>query len=135
MRKLVGEEATSEAVLNALEEEQYDLVHFAGHAWYDREDAYLVCHDQQVLKARDLQSFLARSRPPFVFLNSHWTAFVPPGVQGGEVQARLGPGARDSSTPACKGSAGSREPRPRPASARSSAVWAPPPMTAPQSWG
>ena len=78
---LIEQDATCDAVLSFLETEDYDIVHFAGHAWYDQEEAYLMCHGHELIRARELQSFLSRRRPPVVFLNSHYTAFVPPGVR------------------------------------------------------
>ena len=46
---LVGSEATFQAVVSHLAGEDYDIVHFAGHAWYDRREAYLMLYEQAVL--------------------------------------------------------------------------------------
>ena len=82
---LVGSEATFQAVVSRLAGEDYDIVHFAGHAWYDRREAYLMLHDQAVIRANELRSFLGIHPPAIMVLNSHFTAFVPPGVHDADV--------------------------------------------------
>jgi hypothetical protein len=77
---LIGENATCDAVFSILEGlwGGCDVLHFAGHAWHSNSDAFIKCHDD-IIKARELQTSLSRDRTPFVFLNSHYTAFIPTG--------------------------------------------------------
>ena len=80
---LLGSDATFQAVVIHMDGGDYDIVHFAGYAWYDRREGYLMVHDRAVIRANELRSFLG-GRPPAL---SHWcltrlfTAFVPSGVR------------------------------------------------------
>jgi hypothetical protein len=96
VRLLLGAEATYEAVAAAFEELRPDVLHFAGHAWFDDREAYLVLADTLLLSSM-MRPWLTRRSPAFMFLNSHFTAFIPAGVeatlgggQAGAVQAGLG---------------------------------------------
>jgi hypothetical protein len=74
---LVGEDATIAAVIEWLRRGELDVIHFAGHAWFDAAEHYLQLADGQ-LRATELRSLLSAQPPALVFLNSHYTAFVPP---------------------------------------------------------
>jgi hypothetical protein len=78
--RLLGRQATAQAVLMALDGADYDVVHFAGHAWYDAQEVYLGLAGDVRLTASDLRPALSRHPPAILVLNSHFTAFVPPGV-------------------------------------------------------
>jgi hypothetical protein len=96
VRLLLGAEATYDAVAAAFEDLKPDVFHFAGHAWFDEHEAYLVLADS-VLTCGMMRPWLTRRSPAFMFLNSHFTAFIPTGVHaslgeghGAAVQAGLG---------------------------------------------
>jgi hypothetical protein len=96
---LIGPEATFEAVRRAFEAQQPDIVHFAGHAWFDDHEAFLMLADRELATASMLRPWLTVAPPTFMFLNSHYTAFIPPGVETDaptpdEVAIRSGPGGR-----------------------------------------
>ncbi|HEV7517597.1 MAG TPA: SIR2 family protein [Thermoanaerobaculia bacterium] len=78
--RLFGRQATAAAVLAALDATDYDIVHFAGHAWYDAQEVYLAVAGDVHVTASDLRPALSRHPPAILVLNSHFTAFVPPGV-------------------------------------------------------
>ena len=82
---LFGSAATFEAVVSHLDGGDYDIIHFAGHAWYDRREAYLMLHEQAVIRANELRSFLGTHPPAIIVLNSHFTAFVPPGAHDADI--------------------------------------------------
>lgn len=59
-----------------LDLEAYEMVHFAGHAAFEREspdESYLQFADGQVT-AFEIQKFLSMSAPSLVFLNACWSA-------------------------------------------------------------
>jgi CHAT domain-containing protein len=60
----------------------YDVIHFAGHAWYQGSEATLHFWDGTV-SSSELASILKRRPPTLLVLNSHVTAFVPCGAQPG----------------------------------------------------
>ena len=86
VKLLLGADATYDRVASALREFQPDVLHFASHAWFDDREAYLVLADA-ILTSGMMRPWLTRRSPAFVFLNSHFTAFIPAGVE-----ARLGVG-------------------------------------------
>ena len=77
---LLGKQAKLETVLRALETGGFDVVHFAGHAWYDAHEVYLALAGGKRLTACMLRPALNRHPPAIMVLNSHFTAFVPLGV-------------------------------------------------------
>ncbi len=77
---LKGPRATFARVVDHLEARRFDVLHFAGHAWVQDGQAYLYLAESQGIGARELRSFISRNPPAIVFLNSHFTAFVPIGV-------------------------------------------------------
>lgn len=81
VRLLVGPEATHDALARAFDDFAPDVFHFAGHAWFDEHEAYLELADRH-LTATMMRPWLTRHSPAFMFLNSHYTAFIPAGVEG-----------------------------------------------------
>jgi SIR2-like domain/CHAT domain len=77
---LVGREATFQRVVDLLESRRFDVLHFAGHAWIEDGQAHVYLADSAAIGARELRSFISRNPPAMIFLNSHFTAFVPIGV-------------------------------------------------------
>jgi hypothetical protein len=86
---LLGPDATYDAVANAFETLDPDVFHFAGHAWFDEHEAYLELADRH-LTATMVRPWLTRRSPALMFLNSHYTAFIPAGVES--------PGAQHAET-------------------------------------
>ena len=82
---LLGPEATYDAVANAFEKLDPDVFHFAGHAWFDEHEAYLELADRR-LTATMVRPWLTRRSPALMFLNSHYTAFIPAGVESPSAQ-------------------------------------------------
>ena len=78
---LIGPQADFDAIVRHFLTADYDIVHFAGHAWMDTQEAYLMLHGRQILRASELGSLLSRHPPAILVLNSHFTAFVPPGIR------------------------------------------------------
>jgi CHAT domain-containing protein len=87
---LLGADAHTAAVVREIETGDYDVVHFAGHAWFDERQAYLWLNDGAVW-ASEVASILNRRPPSLLVLNSHYTAYVPVGVG---VDGRVGLGSR-----------------------------------------
>ncbi|HYV46661.1 MAG TPA: SIR2 family protein [Myxococcaceae bacterium] len=78
---LMGRDATLDNVASLLNgPTKFDVVHFAGHAWYDAQEVYLVLAGGIHLTDDLIRSGLSHRPPCVLFLNSHYTAFVPPGV-------------------------------------------------------
>jgi hypothetical protein len=90
---LLGADAQTRAVVREIETGDYDVVHFAGHAWYDERQSYLWLSDGAVW-ASELASILNRRPPALLGLNSHYTAYVPIGVPD---DPRVGAGASSAS--------------------------------------
>jgi hypothetical protein len=80
VRLLLGADATYDRVAAVIEEIQPDVLHFAGHAWFDDREAYLVLADA-ILTSGMMRPWLTRRSPALMFLNSHFTAFIPAGVE------------------------------------------------------
>lgn len=83
---LAGGEATRARVLERLAGAQYDVLHFAGHAWFDAGDpgrSGLLCAHEEVLRGADLAG-LARV-PALVFCNACEAARV---RRGGRLRSR-----------------------------------------------
>ena len=65
------EEATFSAIRAALRSGRFDVVHYAGHAFFDpenRANSGIICHGQQVLSGRDLSQL--ERLPALVFFNA-----------------------------------------------------------------
>ena len=95
VRLLLGPDATHDALARAFDDFAPDVFHFAGHAWFDEHEAYLELADRH-LTASMMRPWLTRHSPAFMFLNSHYTAFIPAGVegQGGAHAAAVSAGLR-----------------------------------------
>ena len=76
VRLLVQQEATYARVMHELRTGWYDVVHFAGHAWFDASESYIALHDGQV-RASELVSAFNKHPPSLVMLNSHYTTHLP----------------------------------------------------------
>jgi hypothetical protein len=71
LTELAHEEATRLALLNAVRSGKYDVLHFAGHAFFDERDpgrSGLVCAREEVLVGGDLTGI--GSLPSLVFFNA-----------------------------------------------------------------
>jgi CHAT domain-containing protein len=77
--------ARLDAVVDALTANTYDVIHFAGHAWFDRHESYLAFDEGEVLTTSELRSLLGPRPPAILVLNSHYTAFLPRGMRPAEV--------------------------------------------------
>ncbi len=106
---LIGSEATFDRVVRELLRGNYDVVHFAGHAWYDAQEAYLALHDNTKFRANELRSLLSPRPPAILLLNSHYTAFIPPGVRIDEQRPPTIGGEESMIDPAIRGKGGFTE--------------------------
>jgi hypothetical protein len=79
VRLLLREEAVYARLVEEVDSGDYDIIHFAGHAWYEQSQALLYLWDGRVTSS-ELSSLLNRRPPALLFLNSHYTAFVPCGI-------------------------------------------------------
>ena len=79
---LVGKDASFANVVRELRSGDYDIVHFAGHAWFDEFESYLSLDDESTrVSSSELYTFLCPRPPAILMLNSHYTAFIPTGVR------------------------------------------------------
>jgi hypothetical protein len=92
---LCREEATLTAVVDALSSGAYDVIHFAGHAWFDAQESFLAFDRGEQVTAGELRSLLGPRPPGLLVLNSHYTAFLPRGMRPAELA-----GSRDVEMPA-----------------------------------
>jgi SIR2-like domain/CHAT domain len=76
---LKGEEAVYARLMHEVENGDYDVIHFAGHAWHEDDEGVLYLWDGRV-SGSELASILYRRPPALLVLNSHYTAFVPCGI-------------------------------------------------------
>lgn len=95
-KMLIGSDATFNAVVTELQNGDYDVVHFAGHAWFDAQESYLVLNEDAMLRANELRSYLSQRPPAVMVLNSHFTSFVPPGVDKEKLSQSSVPGAEQA---------------------------------------
>ncbi|HUP48212.1 MAG TPA: CHAT domain-containing protein [Thermoanaerobaculia bacterium] len=68
---LYGEEATKPALLSAFRSGKYDVVHYAGHAFFDERDpknSGIICHGDTVLSGADLSGI--GNLPTLMFFNA-----------------------------------------------------------------
>ena len=71
LSELVGSDATKDRLSEAFSSGEYDVVHYAGHAYFDpnnRSQSGILCHNQQVLSGRDLS--LLESLPTLMVFNA-----------------------------------------------------------------
>jgi CHAT domain len=83
-RSLLGADASFDNVAAEFASGSYDVVHFAGHAWCDDRESFVFLSQQVQLRASELRSLLSPRPPAILFLNSHYTMFMPPGAPGEE---------------------------------------------------
>ena len=81
VRLLLQREATFENIANYLRMARFDVIHYAGHAWFDELEPYLLLNGDVKLHATDLMSLLSGGPPAILFLNTHYSVFVPPGAR------------------------------------------------------
>ena len=79
LSSLLGAQATFDAVATACRSGNYDVIHFAGHAWFD-DEPFLLLSQKTKLHASELRSLLSAQPPAILFLNSHYSFFMPPGA-------------------------------------------------------
>lgn len=80
---LIGPQATFDGVATALSSGNYDVVHFAGHAWFDEDsEPYLLLSGVARLRSSELRSLISPRPPALLVLNSHYTIFRPPAAPG-----------------------------------------------------
>ena len=77
---LLGAAASFENVAAELSRGHHDVVHFAGHAWFDELESFLFLSGPVKLSANEMRSLLNSQPPAILFLNSHFTIFAPPGA-------------------------------------------------------
>ena len=85
---LARERASLGAVIDGLWGAAYDVIHFAGHAWFDAQESYLAFDSGDQLTSSELRSLLGRRPPALLVLNSHYTAFLPRGMRPSELAGR-----------------------------------------------
>jgi CHAT domain-containing protein len=82
-----GERATKAALLQKFQSGQYDVIHYAGHAFFDEANparSGLLCHGREVLSGADLATI--GNLPSLVFFNA---------CEAGRIRGvRRGPGLR-----------------------------------------
>jgi len=79
-RLLLGDDATLDGLREALQSDRPHIVHFAGHAWFEADEPFLMLADGRLLVGM-LRPWIARNPPALMVLNSHFTSFVPPGIE------------------------------------------------------
>jgi hypothetical protein len=79
-KSLLGADASFDNVAEELASGGYDVVHFAGHAWCDERESFIFLSQQVQLRTSELRSLLSPRPPAILFLNSHYTIFMPPGA-------------------------------------------------------
>lgn len=75
--EIQGASATRETVLGELQSGKYDVVHYAGHAFFDPieiSNSGILCHDEEVLSGSDLAG--ASDLPALAFFNACESARV-----------------------------------------------------------
>lgn len=76
---LLGSDASVDRLEAELGATHFDVVHFAGHAWFDDLEPYLYLANETKLRASEVRSALSRRPPAIVFLNSHYSFLYAPG--------------------------------------------------------
>jgi CHAT domain-containing protein len=74
--RLSRAQATGKRIVRELAEGDYDLVHFAGHAWASPADGYLLAWDRVVV-GTEIAPLLSRRPPSLLVMSTHHTAFFP----------------------------------------------------------
>lgn len=84
---LIGGYASFDSVAAGLSSGNYDIVHFAGHAWFDEDlEPFLMLSNQIKLRSSELRSLISPRPPALLILNSHFTIFTPPGARGENIR-------------------------------------------------
>ena len=82
-----GAQADFDSVAAALSSGGYDIVHFAGHAWFDEDlEPFLMLSRMVKLRSTEFRSLISPRPPAILILNSHFTIFAPPGGFGEDVK-------------------------------------------------
>lgn len=76
---LSREEATRGRILRELNEGDYDIFHFGGHAWFTDRESYFWAWDS-IMLGSELTPLLSRRPPSLLVMSTHFTSFVPWGV-------------------------------------------------------
>jgi CHAT domain-containing protein len=74
--RLSKKRATASRFIAELAGGDYDIVHFAGHAWAQPEDAFLLLWDRVVL-GTEIAPLWSRRPPALLVMSTHHTAFFP----------------------------------------------------------
>lgn len=74
--RLSKNRATASRLVAELGTGDYDIVHFAGHAWAQPQDAFLMLWDRVVL-GTEIAPLLSRRPPALLVMSTHHTAFFP----------------------------------------------------------
>jgi hypothetical protein len=93
-KALIGAEASFDHVAAELASGRYDVVHFAGHAWCNDRESFMLLSKGVPLSDSELRSLLSPRPPAILFLNSHYTIFMPPGAPGDEASKALADDAK-----------------------------------------
>lgn len=84
---LTGAGANFDRVAASLSSGGYDVVHFAGHAWFDEDlEPFLMLSKLVKLRSSEFRSLISPRPPAILILNSHFTIFTPPGASGENVK-------------------------------------------------
>jgi hypothetical protein len=76
IRVLRGGAATYRTVRDEIARGVYDIVHVAGHGWFDDRGTILYLHDGRV-NASELVTLLAGRPPALLIVSSHYSGLVP----------------------------------------------------------
>ena len=99
---LIGAHASFNAVAARLSSGNYDVVHFAGHAWFDEDlEPFLLLSNNTRLRSTEFRSLISPRPPALLILNSHYTVFTPPGAAAAHAKK-----AADEGQPAPSGQRG-----------------------------
>lgn len=74
--RLSRADATRAAIMKALASRHWDVVHLAGHAWFDERESYFHAWDGLLLGSQ-LTPLLSASPPALLVMSTHFTSFRP----------------------------------------------------------
>jgi hypothetical protein len=97
LQELRGAAATRPALLEAFRSGRYDVIHYAGHAFFDPENpgrSGLLCHGREVLGGEDLRDL--GSLPSLIFFNACESGRLRRGSQRPGAKGPEGTGAAES---------------------------------------
>lgn len=80
-KTLVGQDATGDAVYQAIQDDRYHIIHYNGHAYFDAEQPTnsSLCLFDQDMEAGDILSYFGKRPPVLSFMNGCETAAMPGG--------------------------------------------------------